>query len=234
MKLQILSILLAALSLQAAEPPAKIPASFYAFDYVPGHESVFVRSGEAAYDEIRLSKANIIGPISTVFMQGQLLINSKPETGADGKTTYPVLATAKLPAGLKRALVVLFPNAADSPPGYRTLVVDHDSTTFALGSYRMINLAPYPVRGAVAEVQVEAKPGGIANLTPKGEPGDIVPVRFEYFDNDRWNGLTETRAAIRKDRRWLMFVYKDPDSGRMNIRTIPDRTPSPEELGKKP
>jgi len=234
MKLLLLATLLLSLPLHAAEPPSKIPASFYAFDYVPGNESIYVRSGEEAYDEIKLSKANIIGPLSTVFMKGQLLIHAKPQAGPDGKTTYPVLANAKLPDGIKRALVVLFPNPANAEPGYRTLVFDHDPATFPLGVYRMVNLAPFPVRGAVADVPVEAKPGGIANLEPKGEPGDVVPVRFEYFDQDRWNLLTETRCAIRKDRRWLMFVYQDPDTGRMNIRTIPDRTPAPEEPEKKP
>jgi hypothetical protein len=52
-----------------------------------------------------------------------------------------------------------------------------------------------------------------------------VPVRFEFFDQDRWNLLTETRCAIRKDRRWLTCIYQDPVTRRMNIRSIPDRTP---------
>ena len=36
--------------------------------------------------------------------------------------------------------------------------------------------------------------------------------------------VAETRAAIRQDRRWLMFIFEDPATGRMNIRSIPDRT----------
>ena len=73
---------------------------------------------------------------------------------------------------------------------------------------------------------VKAEPGAIANLEIKGEPGSIVPVRFEFFEEKRWNLLTETRAAVRNDRRWLMCIYQDPSTGRMNIRSIPDRTRS--------
>ena len=52
-------------------------------------------------------------------------------------------------------------------------------------------------------------------------------MRFEFFDEDRWNLLTETRCAIRKDRRWFTCIYQDAATGRMNIRSIPDRTAVP-------
>jgi hypothetical protein len=52
---------------------------------------------------------------------------------------------------------------------------------------------------------------------------------LEYFANDRWKGFHATRAAIRKDRRWLVFVYKDPDTGWM--KSAPSTT---EALEKKP
>ncbi|MCB1133646.1 MAG: hypothetical protein KDN05_21180, partial [Verrucomicrobiae bacterium] len=132
---------------------------------------------------------------------------------------------AKLPEGIGRALVVLFPAAEGSKEAYRSLVLNHDLQDFPLGVYRMINISPHPIRGAIARNYIEARPGGIANLKPAGEPGDVMPVRFEYFDEGRWNLLTETRCAIRRDRRWLTCVYQDPATGRMNIRSIPDRTP---------
>lgn len=213
-------------SLLAQEPEQKIPASFYAFDYVSGHETINIQSGAETFEEVRLSKANIVGPMSAVAAGGMFRIHSKPVT-VEGKVTHPVLSTAPLPAGIKRALVVLFPDPKNPKEPYRSLVFDHDLKDFPLGVYRLINLSPRPVRGSIARDYVEAKPGGIANLQPKGEPGDIVPVRFEFYDKDRWNLLTETRCAIRRDRRWLTCIYEDPATGRMNIRSIPDRTANP-------
>lgn len=213
-------------SLVAQEPVQKIPACFYAFDYVTGKESVDVQSGPGKFEEIRLSKANLVGPVPSIIENGALRIHAKPVT-VDGKLTHPVLSTAKLPAGITRALVVLFPDPKNTAEPYRSLVFNHDFKDFPLGVYRLINLSAHPIRGSIARDFVEAKPGGVANLEPAGEPGAVVPMRFEFFDKDRWNLLTETRCAIRKDRRWLTCIYEDPATGRMNIRSIPDRTAVP-------
>jgi hypothetical protein len=215
-----------AASLLAQEPVPKINASFYAFAYAPGHEKVHVMTGAEAYEEVQLSTANIVGPVTVVAVAGALRICDKPLT-VERKITHPVLATAKIPQGIQRALVVLFPAAKGAKEPYRSLVLNHDLKDFPLGVYRMINISPHPIRGAIARKFIEAKPGGIANLELAGQPGTIAPVRFEFFDQGRWNLLTETRCAIRKDRRWLTCIYKDPATGRMNIRSIPDRTPTP-------
>ena len=209
--------------LGAEEPVQKIPASFYAFDYVAGKETVNIQTDQAKFEEIRLSKANIIGPMPAVILNGAIRIFDKPVT-ADGKITHPVLSSVKVPAGVTRALVVLFPDARKPAEPYRSLIINHELKDFPLGVYRLINLSPHPIRGSISREFVEAKPGGVANLKPAGEPGAVVPMRFEYFDNERWNLLTETRCAIRHDRRWLTCVYQDPATGRMNIRSIPDRT----------
>ena len=119
---------------------------------------------------------------------------------------------------------MLFPAAADSTDKYRCVVFNHDLTDFPLGVYRLINLSDKPIRGAVGREFVETKPGGVANLALKGEPGAVIPLRFEFFEENRWNLLTESRAAVRKDRRWLMCIYQDPVTGRMNMRSIPDRS----------
>lgn len=227
MKLEILALIcLCPASLFAQEQDQKIPASFYAFDYVAGHETVEIQTGANAFEEVPLSTANIVGPITAITAGGMLRIHAKPVT-VEGNVTHPVLSTTKVPAGISRALIVLFPDPKNTKEPYRSRVFDHDLKSFPLGVYRLINLSPYPIRGAIARDTVAAKPGAIANLEPKGEPGTIVPVRFEFFDKNRWNLLTETRCAIRKDRRWLTCIYADPATGRMNIRNIPDRTATP-------
>lgn len=219
-----LIIALAALSLcpLVAQPPPTISTSFYAFDYVPGRDVIHIHGAGQAGNPIQLSKANIVGPVKVTLQDGLLPIYDKPVT-VEGKVTHPLLGTARFPANLTRALVVLFPGPKTDKEPYRCLVLNHDLSDFPLGVYRMINISPHPIRGAIGKNIMQAKPGGIANLKPDGQPGDIVPVRFEFFDEERWNLLTETRSAIRDDRRWLTCIYKDPVSGRMNIRSIPDR-----------
>ena len=209
-----------------AEPPPKISTSFYAFEYVPNRESIYLLGAGQDTTPIQLSKANIIGPVNVTLQDGVLPIYDKPQT-VEGKPVYPRLCTARFPANLKRALVILFPGGKDDKEPYRSIVLNHDLSDFPLGVYRMINISPHAIRGSIARNIIQAKPGGIANLKPEGEPGAVVPMRFEYYADDQWNLLTETRCAIRDDRRWLTCIYQDPASGRMNIRSIPDRSSAP-------
>lgn len=231
MSLRIIAIFLfSVLQGGAQETPAKVSASFYAFATVPEHQSVMVQSGAGAFEEVRLSSANIVGPHACVITDGKITIHSAKTSQENGKALHPVIASGVIKSDLKKALVVLFPAAAGKAEKYRCLVFNHDLSDFPLGVYRLINISNKPVRGAVGREVVKAEPGGIANLELKGEPGQILPVRFEFFEGEGWNLLTETRAAVRKDRRWLMCIYQDPSTGRMNIRSIPDRTrPAPAE-----
>jgi hypothetical protein len=220
----LLFLLLLAGRAPGQDAPPKISASFYAFAYVPGHESVQVPTVGGAFQTVRLSTANIIGPVACPVVDGKLTLHSAKAPAEPANAAPAVLTTATVPTGIKRAVVILFPPAAGKTDEYRSLVINHDATDFPLGIYRLVNLANKPIRGAVGREIVQAKPGGIADLKLTGTPGTVVPVRFEFFEEKRWNLLTETRAAIRDDRRWLMFVYEDPATGRMNIRSIPDRT----------
>jgi len=226
----IATFLFSALQGGAQEASSKVSASFYAFATVHGHQSVMVQSGAASFQEISLSSANIVGPHACVVIDGKITIRSAKAAGENSGVARPVIASAVIKEGIEKALVVLFPAPAASTEKYRCLVFNNDHTDFPLGVYRLINISNKPVRGAVGRQVVKAEPGGVANLELKGEPGSIMPVRFEFFEEGGWNLLTETRAAVRNDRRWLMCIYQDPSTGRMNIRSIPDRTrPAPAE-----
>ena len=215
--------LLLAVQALAQNAETRIHTCFYAFGRVPGHESLFCPTAQDAYEEVRLSPANIVGPVHALALEGRIRLYGAP-AAAEAQANRPLLAETRLPQGIRRALIVLFPAPAGEATPYKALAFEHDLAGFPLGVYRVINLSSHPVRGVVGRKIVEAKPGEITHLEPAGEPGSVQPVRFEYHQQERWNLLTETRAAIRKDRRWLMCVYQDPSSGRMNIRTIPDRT----------
>lgn len=223
------SLLLGFLSaaLLTAQEQTKVATYFYAFDYVSGREELMVPTGPDTFQQTQLSKANIIGPMDVVLTDGVLSLYDKKPT-AEGQAARSLLASATYPAGLANALVVLFPADRDDKLPYRALVLNHDVQNFPLGVYRMINISPHPVRGVIGKSMIESKPGSVGNLKPEGAPGAIVAMRFEYFSEDRWNLLTETRCAVRHDRRWLTCIYKDPSTGRMNIRSIPDRASAPQ------
>ncbi len=212
------------------EAPPKIPTYVYAFAYAPGLKSIQLKTGDKAYQDLRLSTANIVSPVNAVISDGSISLHREPEANSEVENpVHPLIGKAKLKEGTKSALVVLLPSPPDSKLPYRSLVLEHAHANFPMGVYRLINLSTYPIRGAVGKSIVRAKPGGIADLKLQGEPGAVLPVRFEFFKDERWNLLTETRCAVRNDRRWLMCLYEDPRTKRLNIRSIPDRSVPPKE-----
>lgn len=214
----------------AQEPPAKIQTYVYAFAYAPGLETIQIKTGENAYQDLRLSTANIVGPVNAVISGGSITLHREPEANSEKENpVHPLIGRARLKDSPERALVVLLPSEKDAELPYRSIVLEHAHANFPLGVYRLINLSTYPVRGVIGKSIVKTKPGGIADLKLKGEPGAVLPVRFEFFKENRWNLLTETRCAVRKDRRWLMCLYEDPRTKRLNIRSIPDRSVPPKE-----
>lgn len=200
-----------------------VSTHFYAFDYVSGCDSLMVPTGSETCQEMQLSKANIVGPVQVALADGVLTLYEK-NPAVTQQAQRKALARVGYPSGLKNALIVLFPAGKGDALPYRALALNHHVQDFPLGVYRVINISPYAVRGAIGKSMIEAKPGSVGNLKPEGQPGAIVATRFEFFFEERWNLLTETRCAIRNDRRWLTCIYQDPSTGRMNIRSIPDRS----------
>ena len=204
-----------ALPLHAAPESRSIQASFYCFQYAPGIQSLDVPDGGAG-QAVRLSTANITPAVNLTLSGSDALVF------AAGDKTKPA-ARVNIPGDLNKALIVLLPAPAGSAEAYRGFAIDYTRDRFPLGTYRLVNVSKHPVRGAIGRSYAEVKPGGVAGLELQGDEGATQGVKFEFNEKGKWNRLTEARAAVRRDRRWLVCVYQDPATQRMNLRSIPDR-----------
>ncbi|MCW1885011.1 hypothetical protein OKA04_09755 [Luteolibacter flavescens] len=202
--------------LHAAPESRSIQASFFCFQYAPGVQSIQVPDG-AEGQAVRLSTANITDAVKVTLAPGEPLLLFH----ADDKSKPAAKVT--IPGDLSKALIVLTPAPAGSAEPYRGFAIDYTRERFPLGTYRLVNVSKHPVRGAIGRAYAEVKPGGVAGIELQGEEGTTHGVKFEFNDKGKWNRLTESRAAVRRDRRWLVCVYQDPKTQRMNLRSIPDR-----------
>ncbi|RYD56175.1 MAG: hypothetical protein EOP83_21405 [Verrucomicrobiaceae bacterium] len=201
--------------IHAAQESRSIQASFYCFQYAPGVQSLDIPDG-AAGQSVRLSTANITPAVNLALTGNDALVF------ASGDKTKPA-ARVSIPGDVTKALIILLPAPAGSPEPYRGFALDYTRDRFPLGTYRLVNVSKHPVRGAIGRSYAEVKPGGVASLKLLGDEGATQGVKFEFNEKGKWNRLTETRAAVRRDRRWLVCVYQDPSTQRMNLRSIPDR-----------
>ncbi|WP_367874478.1 hypothetical protein [Luteolibacter sp. Populi] len=205
-----------ALALPAAAAPEirTVETSFYCFKYAPGAESIRVSNGDKAAT-VKLSTANITEPQSLAVSGEEAVIQRTDGPAAAAKV--------KIPAGLKKALVVLLPAAAGSSEPYQAFAIDYGRENFRKGTYRLVNVSRHAVRGAIGRSFAEVKSGGTGDIELQGDEGATQGAKFEFHEKGNWNRLTETRCAVRRDRRWLVLVHEDPVTKRMNLRSIPDR-----------
>lgn len=195
-----------------------VEISFYCLKYSPGLETIHVRRDEVS-EPVRLSTANLTNPVTATVIDG---VTTFHKVTGDPKLA-PLAGKINIPSQISKALVVLVPNASGAVEPYHALLIDHGDG-FRLGSYRVVNFSHRSIRGAIGKSYIEAAAGKMTDLELKGEAGTVQGVRFEFEKEGRWNRLTETRCAVRKDRRWLLCIYQDPETQRMNMRSIPDRT----------
>ncbi len=206
-----------ALALPLHADPRNVDVSFFCLKYAPGTQELHVPQQP---DAIRLSTANITAPVTVAVENDEAFFHTTAIL--DPKKLPPLAAKVHIPKNVNKALVVLVPAPSGSLQPYHGLVIDHGAD-FRMGTYRVINFSKRSIRGAIGKSYIEANSGASANLELQGDAGAVQGVRFEFHDGERWNRLTETRCAVRKDRRWLLCVFQEP-GGRMNMRSIPDRT----------
>ncbi|BCU78085.1 hypothetical protein [Luteolibacter sp. LG18] len=206
--------------LHAAPEVRTVEASFYCFQYAPGAETLEIVSSDHQ-QPVRLSTANISKPVMLQVSGDEAVIQRRV-----GDQLVPA-ARVKVAADIAKALVVLVPAASGSTESYRARAIDYSQDRFPLGTYQLLNISGTPVRGAIGPSYAEVKPGAIGGIALQGENGTVQGVRFEFLETGKWSRLTETRCAVRRDRRWLVCVYQDPSTQRMNMRSIPDRSFAP-------
>lgn len=207
-------------SLRAAQETRIVEASFYCFQYTPGAETIQIVNGDRE-QPVRLSTANISKPVLLQVTGEDAVVQQRV-----GDKLVPA-ARLKVPADVSKALVVLVPSPSGSTEPYRGRALDYSQDHFPLGTYQLLNISGTPVRGAIGRSFAEVKPGALGGIELQGDNGTVQGVRFEFLESGKWSRLTETRCAVRRDRRWLVCVYQDPATQRMNMRSIPDRSVTP-------
>jgi hypothetical protein len=101
--------------------------------------------------------------------------------------------------------------------------VESNLEKFPFGSFKMVNMAPYPVRINVGEKMIEIAVGAESSYSPTVVAGDSVAVTIDYNPGNGWQLLSSARWASRTDRRSLVCFEFDKVSKRMTIKSVPLR-----------
>jgi hypothetical protein len=220
MKIAIASLLawLFAFPAANAEQEAKIQISVFCPIYVDGLKTIFIKGGTDSFQSLDLSSANIVEAKGAMVEEGKISIHGP--AAADG--VRRLVASVEV-AGLERPLVILVPSDEGAELPFKSKSVESKLEKFPFGSFKMVNMAPYPVRINVGDKMIEIAVGAESSYSPTVAAGDSVAVTIDYNPGNGWQLMSSARWASRKDRRSLLCFEFDKVSKRMAIKSVPLR-----------
>ncbi len=134
-------------------------------------------------------------------------------------------ATAKIPAGMKRAILIFV--AADKGAAglpWRVFVIEDSSKNFPEGGAYVANFHRQDIRFVIGENKTMLKPGGSHGFPrpDKRDDFNMAPVIFQFQQKEVWTTASESMLRFVPGMRYLIFAYVDPASGRPRISTYQD------------
>ena len=143
-----------------------------------------------------------------------------PEIG--GKTKYAVLAEAKIPESVRKALIILAPMA--KPEGdllFQAKV--QDLASFKGGDRLFINLSDTNIGVKIGDtaVAVPAKQANIYSSPKLGEPANM-PIIYNYYhpEQKKWKLLTSSTVVIMPTRREICIFNNGRRLGKIEKHSI--------------
>lgn len=138
-------------------------------------------------------------------------------------------AIARIPAGVRDALLVIIPGnaAADALP-YQVMVVDGSPQSFPDGGAFVANLYRGDIRVRVGKERKRIEAGGSQAfaLPDERDAFNMAPVSTEFRQTDTWRRVSESRLRFVPGLRYLILTYVDPASHRPRVATFPDVKPA--------
>lgn len=167
-------------------------------------------------------------PQSTAKFSGGKASFYTETTDAAGKPVRTVVAEGSLDAS-DTQVFLLVPSGKKEGPSYRVLSFDDKETSFAMGSTRVINLAPFSIRFTLAGQQLPAiKPGGMT-VYPQVKKFDewnmyTAQLDFGVKENEWVNVATQSWKSSDRKRDWVI-TRVDPTTQSPSIRVFQDVPP---------
>lgn len=150
------------------------------------------------------------------------IVREVPDPENPEKPKYLVLAEAKIPAGVREALIILVP--LPKPEGDLVFLAQvQDLSKFKGGDRLFINLSDthIRVRFGTTTVNVPAKEANIYETPVLAEPTNM-PVMYEFFHPERkeWKMLSASTVVLRPTRREISIFNEGSRPGNIKKHKI--------------
>ena len=207
-----------------------------AFTPSPLFKEVFVHDPAAASPAVATGIKSYLNHQSTkVTPSGNRLVFTTSADRSSLENPEQRIAEAVVPAGWKSAILLFLPDPGGAKSRWRVLPVADSREEFPAGSFRVFNLSPLAVR-----IDLEGKPfgfkpgqGGLIENPPMG-PTEHAAMRTFAMEGKEWRPVASGMWPDPGRARVLQILYRDPKTGRIQLRGFDDVPPRAEPATPPP
>lgn len=151
-------------------------------------------------------------PVDCVLSEGKLeLFNEKNS----------LIMSPSVGAETKKAFVLVVQTSTDPEPAWQAIVVDDNQKNFPAGGAYVVNLNNGDIRFIIGEHKGMLNKGDRYGYKMPEERNDfnMATVKFWINTNDQWQIANETALRFLPRLRYFFICFRDPISGRPDVRT---------------
>lgn len=187
------------------------------FERVKGMKVIqyMLKPGTAEGKEVSMHKNNFTGPYKASSRVLQFFLPAD-ESGAKPRAVGKVSIPARLG---KKILLIALPKDEKT---YQFYPIADDIKRFKQGETKLINLSKVEVATKMNNKPFKVNANAVTSvpaISSKKEPHSY-PVEFYFRENGKWMPLMSSAWQFEPDVRNFSFIYWDPKSKRIRIRTI--------------
>lgn len=220
--LAFLAASLAGYSQENLEPPVQVRVILHAPMNPEADLYYMDRSNE--FLPVQFRTQNLSRPFNVVPLNGTLVFYDKPNVDPKNLEAS-VAARAKIPAGIRRAIVVVAPAGSEGKPDYRLLVIDDSKKAFSGGESLVLPLVNTKVVVHAGEHIIPVYPGKLAKVPFVEEKDDfnMAQTNFHYQEGSgSWVTFAERKLQYLEASRRIFIIHKTPRALQPQVTTIID------------
>jgi hypothetical protein len=225
----LLFLVILALPVVAYAQPAGSPAhlQFRAVLHDPAKPTaeLFFSDNSGTIIPLELSKQEIVRPQLTPLINGTLVLYDKIAVDPK-KPEASIAATCKIPAGIKRAIIIILPSPANTILAYRIVCIDDSAKEFPKGESKVLTLISSEAAIEAGEHKLPIHPGVFTRIPPvkKVNEYNMAQTNFFYKGAEGWLTITERQLQYLEGYRRIFILYSIPGVVQPFITILLDTT----------
>ncbi len=210
---------------QEAPAAAKLRLRAVLHDPLNPHAELYVRDAAGALVRLYLALEGLTEAQNVSLTDGTLQLFSSA-TVDPAKPLENLAATVAVPAGVKRAIVLVVPALAGAKPPYRMVVIDDGAAAFPKAETRVLNLTKLSLAMKAGEHSVKLPPSALTAVPKVTKRNDLNQAQTEFYrkgkGENEWLLLAERPMQFTDTIRNLILVYQMPKVEEPQLRTLVD------------